>query len=84
LDRISDCEHILPLTLVMPWIDYPPPRLNGSIALSITYGYKVSNKHDRFVALAEKVVADVTSALVPGAFLVDTIPAREAFLNEPV
>jgi hypothetical protein len=41
----------------------------------------VADENDKFVTLAEQVIADVSNALTPGAFLVDQISAREPFRN---
>jgi hypothetical protein len=68
-------------SLVMHRTESSSLRLNTSVTLSISYGYKPKNQNDEFVVLAEKTNADITSALLPGAFLVDQIPAREPFRN---
>jgi hypothetical protein len=56
--------------------------LAAGIILSITYGYDVDGPDDRFVIMAEKVVADLGAVFAPGAYLVDTIPACQyLFVN---
>jgi cytochrome P450 len=48
----------------------------GSIILRITYGYKIDpHSKDPLVKLAEETVSQFSKAIVPGAFMVDIIPA---------
>ncbi|KAF8714710.1 cytochrome P450, partial [Rhizoctonia solani] len=49
-------------------------RMTGSILLSTVYGYKVTSTHDRLVKLVETSIDHLSSAGVPGNFLVNTIP----------
>jgi hypothetical protein len=72
------------LLLVINGTDCLFLRLNTSVTLSITYGYKAMSHDDEFVILAERTNAEITSALVPGAFLVDQISAREPFRNRQI
>lgn len=54
------------------------PSLAGAFMLSMTYGYQVKyDGPDHFVWLAERTTEDFAHACLPGAFLVDVIPARE-------
>lgn len=43
--------------------------------MSVAYGLKVESEDDRYIATAEEGVGPVAIAAVPGAFLVDLIPA---------
>ncbi|KAI1636259.1 cytochrome P450 [Biscogniauxia mediterranea] len=48
----------------------------GAIILKIAYGYKVDqHNQDPFVALADNALEQFSLASVPGAWLVDTVPA---------
>ncbi|KAI0594821.1 cytochrome P450 [Biscogniauxia sp. FL1348] len=48
----------------------------GAIILKIAYGYKVDqHKQDPFVTLADNALEQFSLASVPGAWLVDTVPA---------
>ncbi|KAF9522935.1 cytochrome P450 [Crepidotus variabilis] len=49
-------------------------KLAGGIILQLTYGYKVKDGQDEFVDLIEKNNDNFSTALVPGAFLVDVFP----------
>lgn len=49
-------------------------RLAGKTIMDIAYGLKVKSKNDPFIAAAEKGVAALLIAGVPGAYLVDSIP----------
>lgn len=43
--------------------------------LSATYGLEISSKHDKYITMAEAGLEPVLTALIPGTFLVDVIPA---------
>ncbi|KAJ7648232.1 cytochrome P450 [Mycena polygramma] len=47
----------------------------GHVIMSVAYGIKVLPEDDPFVALARDAIHTVVIAMVPGRFLVDTIPA---------
>jgi hypothetical protein len=47
----------------------------GEIIMSIVYGIEVLPKGDPYIATAEKGVETIAAGALPGAFLVDTIPA---------
>ncbi|KAF9522934.1 cytochrome P450 [Crepidotus variabilis] len=49
-------------------------KLAGGIILQVTYGYKVKDGQDDFVNLIEKSNENLSTALTPGAFLVDVFP----------
>lgn len=52
-------------------------REAGAIILKIAYGYTVEpHKADPLVDIADKALAQFSAATVPGAWMVDTIPAR--------
>lgn len=42
--------------------------------LDIIYGIEALPENDPYIAIAERAVASLTSAAIPGAFLVDTFP----------
>jgi hypothetical protein len=50
--------------------------LTASIILAVTYGYDVNTQQDRFLTLARNVTRELSNCLVPGAYLVDTLPFR--------
>ncbi|KAJ7607876.1 cytochrome P450 [Roridomyces roridus] len=49
-------------------------HMTGSIIMGAAYGIDVAAKDDPYVRLAEDGLASVTEALVPGKFLVDSLP----------
>ncbi|PPQ93761.1 hypothetical protein CVT25_008141 [Psilocybe cyanescens] len=49
--------------------------LSGDAVLSATYGLEISSKHDKYITMAEAGLEPVLTALIPGTFLVDVIPA---------
>jgi hypothetical protein len=49
-------------------------RTVGAIILRISHGYKVKEHSDPFVDLANRALANVSEATVPGAFMVDILP----------
>ena len=49
-------------------------RFAGSIILSATYSINVRPYNDPYVKIAEEAMAAISELLIPGAFLVDTIP----------
>ena len=48
--------------------------LVGSTTLSMTYSIKVRPYNDSYVKIAEEAIAAITELMIPGAFIVDTIP----------
>jgi hypothetical protein len=50
----------------------------GALILQLTYGYKVQETDDPFVAQADKAIADFNISGTPGAFLVDLVPICES------
>lgn len=54
-----------------------PCSLMAASVLNISYGYTIASEgEDPLVQLIERVLATISEAAVPGAWLVDTIPAR--------
>jgi hypothetical protein len=51
-------------------------RTAGAISLRISYGYKVQENDDPFVALADEATEQFSFSAAPG-LLVNLIPARE-------
>ncbi|KAJ6553092.1 cytochrome P450 [Mycena capillaripes] len=49
-------------------------HMAGKIIISVAYGIQVTDHDDPYVALAEEAVEGLTTALVPGRFLVDALP----------
>ncbi|KAJ7853756.1 cytochrome P450 [Mycena leptocephala] len=47
---------------------------SGSVILRITYGYQTAPQDDKFLVLAEKVIAAFSLATQPGAWAVDILP----------
>jgi len=50
--------------------------MTGSFILNVTYGIDVQSANDPYIRIANESVQAVVNALVPGAFLVDTLPIR--------
>ena len=48
----------------------------GAIIMEITYGLDITSHEDKFLRAAERAMERVERVLVPGAFLVDTLPIR--------
>jgi len=46
----------------------------GALVMSLTYGLDIKSHDDRFLAAAERALATLEEAAVPGAFLIDTFP----------
>ncbi|KAG1745650.1 cytochrome P450 [Suillus lakei] len=46
----------------------------GAVILRISHGYEVKENDDPFVDLANRVLANVSQATAPGAFMVDVLP----------
>jgi hypothetical protein len=46
----------------------------GAIVMSVAYGLDVKPKGDPYIAAAKGAVHPATVAMVPGTFLVDTMP----------
>lgn len=44
--------------------------------MDVIYGIQVTGMDDPYIIIAEKVDRYFTSAILPGAFLVDTMPFR--------
>ena len=42
--------------------------------MSLTYGFDIKSHEDPFLAAAERALATMEEATVPGAFLIDTFP----------
>jgi hypothetical protein len=49
----------------------------GTIILDMAYGHKVTSNDDDLVKLSEKVIHNLRLVMLPTAFLVNLIPARE-------
>ncbi|KAH9477688.1 Cytochrome P450 monooxygenase 98 [Psilocybe cubensis] len=49
--------------------------LSGEAVLSSTYGIEIASKHDKYITIAEDGTEPVLTAIIPGTFLVDFIPA---------
>ena len=46
--------------------------------MEMTYGMDIKSHEDKFLQAAEKAMKYLESAIVPGAFLVDTFPIRSS------
>lgn len=54
------------------------PREAGAIILKVGYGYTVEPyKVDPLVDIADRALVQFSAATVPGAWMVDTMPARK-------
>ncbi|KIK53249.1 hypothetical protein GYMLUDRAFT_179178 [Collybiopsis luxurians FD-317 M1] len=49
-------------------------KTTGAIILKVSHGYEIQEKNDPFVAMADKVLDDVTQATAPGSFVADLFP----------
>ena len=47
----------------------------AAIILDIAYGYDIFEKNDPLIDMADSTLQELVSVLVPGAYLVDSIPA---------
>jgi hypothetical protein len=64
--------------LVWDWSsrsDLSAYSMAGTIIMSVTYGLEVTSKNDPYIVTAKQGVQPLSQAVVPGAFLVDAIPA---------
>ncbi|KAF9642534.1 cytochrome P450, partial [Thelephora ganbajun] len=52
----------------------------AALVLEMTYGFNIKSHEDKFLRAAEQAVEYAERGLVPGAFLVDTIPMRRSWL----
>ena len=50
------------------------PSTTGALIMSLTYGFDIKSHDNRFLAAAERALATLEEATVPGAFLIDTFP----------
>lgn len=50
-------------------------RLLGATVMNLTYGIEVTGPHDPHITIADAASRDFSSAIFPGSFLVDYIPA---------
>lgn len=49
-------------------------RMAGAVILQITYGYKVQTDNDPMVRVVDNAMDQFSELVVPGAYLVDTLP----------
>jgi hypothetical protein len=54
----------------------PSQSLVGSLVMEMTYGMDITSKDDRFLRAAAEALDLANRAMIPGAFLVDTVPMR--------
>jgi hypothetical protein len=50
--------------------------MTGALIMDITYGIDIKSHEDQFLQAAERAMDCAEKTMVPGAFLVDTIPIR--------
>ncbi|THH21540.1 hypothetical protein EW146_g50 [Bondarzewia mesenterica] len=50
-------------------------HFTAAIAMSLAYGYQIAESNDRYVAIAEDAIAKAVASVLPGARLVNTVPA---------
>jgi len=60
---VITCPHLLPIL-----------SATGALIMEMTYGMDIKSHEDKFLQAAERALHYVDSAMVPGAFLVDTFP----------
>ena len=54
------------------------PSVTGALFMELTYGMDIKSHEDKFLHAAERAMNYLESAIVPGAFLVDTFPIRSS------
>jgi len=59
----------------MPGI-VPALSLTGALIMDITYGMDIKSHEDQFLQAAERAMGYAEKTMVPGAFLIDTVPIR--------
>ena len=47
----------------------------AAIAMSLAYGYEIAEANDRYVAIAEDAISKAVASVLPGARLVNVVPA---------
>lgn len=55
--------------------------LFGSIIMELVYGIETPTEGNQYTRVAQEAMHMLSAAFMPGAFLVDMIPAREAFIT---
>jgi len=50
-------------------------RTVGAVIMDVVYGIQVTGTRDKYITVAEDVVERISSAAMPGKFLVDSIPS---------
>ncbi|KAJ7803823.1 cytochrome P450 [Mycena olivaceomarginata] len=50
-------------------------HMSGALMMDVTYGIDVRSSDDQYISIAEEAMHGLSVASIPGAFLVDTIPA---------
>lgn len=56
----------------------------GATIKSVVYGLESQGDDDKYIKLADEVIRRGAKATVPGAFLVDIIPARASVSATPL
>ncbi|KAF7372855.1 Cytochrome P450 [Mycena sanguinolenta] len=56
-------------------------HLTGTIIMNITYGIDIHGADDKYITMAKEGAESISIASVPGAFLVDSIPALKYVPN---
>ncbi|KAL1744246.1 cytochrome P450 [Schizophyllum fasciatum] len=77
-DRTSELQATLFLRRLLENHNDPEPAIRTtalSVVLALVYGYKIQEKDDPFVKIADEVMAEFGDVTRPGAYMVDVFPA---------
>ena len=69
---------VFPLPSLRPLLTPVLPSMTGALIMDITYGLDVKSHEDKFLQAAKHAMECVEKVMVPGAFLVDTLPIRSS------
>jgi hypothetical protein len=78
-----NCEYSLFHHCAHPLLTPVLPSVTGALIMDITYGLDVKSHEDKFLQAAKHAMECVEKVMVPGAFLVDTLPIRSSNLPFP-
>ena len=73
---MSNCEFSYHWFCHNPFFFTFVPSAIAALVMEMTYGLHVADNKDRFLRATVEAMEITTRAMIPGAFLVDTIPIR--------
>jgi len=59
----------------------PALSLTGALIMDVTYGMNIKSHEDQFLQAAGRAMQSLERAVIPGAFLVNTIPIRVSTIS---